>query len=248
MDASGLCVYGIVRSDAALRELPHGIEDRSVSSVGSGPLAALVSPAPADLVKPSRRNLLAHAAVLQAAVEETAVLPMRFGVVMPNEDAVRDVLLDEHQQRLRVQIDAFEDLVELDVKLTCPEEVLLREIVREHPELRRLSDEIAGKPPEATYFERIQLGELVSRAIEARRQELLERVVGRLEPLVAETDIGEPTHDEMLVNVAFLVPRERVGEFDEAVAKLDAEIDLRTEYVGPLPPYRFVETASAAWA
>jgi hypothetical protein len=68
------------------------------------------------------------------------------------------------------------------------------------------------------------------------------------------TGVGEPAHDQMLVNVAFLVDRARVERFDEAAAKLAEELgpDLRFKYVGPLPPFHFVDTAadpgSVAWA
>jgi hypothetical protein len=225
-----------------------------VSRVEGGPLAALVSEAPAGLVKANRRNLMAHSAVLQAVIEQTCVLPMRFGVVMPSADAVRDVLLAEHEDRLLVQLDAFEQLVELDLKLLCPEEVLLRRVLKEEPDLAELNERLRGQSEDATYYERIRLGELVAQAAEARRAALLQQVVVRLEPLAVETEVAEPTHDEMLVNVAFLVARDRVAEFDDAVTALDGELGthVRTNYVGPLPPYRFVDTAtgveSQAWA
>jgi hypothetical protein len=56
------------------------------------------------------------------------------------------------------------------------------------------------------------------------------------------------------VNVAFLVDHDAVSRFDEQVEGLARELgqDLRCKYVGPLPPFHFVETAAeqgnAAWA
>src|SRR4051812_4963663 len=98
MSSDGLCVYGVMRAEAESPPPPDGIEGRPVRSVTAGPLAALVSDAPAGPVKASRRNLMAHAAVLQHAVAHACVLPMRFGVVMPDEHAVESELLGDQEE------------------------------------------------------------------------------------------------------------------------------------------------------
>jgi hypothetical protein len=244
----GLCVYGIVEVGTVRPITAVGIEGRSVRAIESAPLAALVSDAPPGLVRASRRNLMAHSDVLQEAVAGGCVLPLGFGVVMPDEAAVRDELLHDNEQELLAQLDSLQDLIELDLKIVCPEEVLLRTILAERPELAALSVRLRGRPPHATYYERIRLGELVSRAGAEKRDELRQLVVDRVGRLAIATDAGEPAHDQMLVNVAFLVHRGRLEEVDEAVRRVNDELGpgLRLRYVGPLPPYRFVEAATGA--
>jgi hypothetical protein len=248
----GLYVYGIVRAGESMPPPPAGIDGRPVTTIERPPLVALVSGSPAGPVKASRRNLMAHSDVLQAIVPGGSVLPMRFGVVMPSAEAVSDELLGERGEELVAQLDAFEGLVELDLKVLCPEEVLMRAIVAERADIAQLSLAVRGRSPDATYYERIRLGELIAQASAGKRDELTERVVGRLEPLAVRTDVGEPTHDEMLLNAAFLVERARVEAVDEMVRGLDRELasGMQLKYVGPLPPYRFVEAATegAAWA
>src|SRR4051812_50102076 len=114
----------------------------------------------------------------------------------------------------------------------------MRAIVAERSDIAELSRELRGRSPDATYYERIQLGELVAQASEVKRDELAKLVVGRLEPLGLRTDLGEPTHEEMLLNVAFLVERSRVEEFDDAVRSLEAELTAGVEAQdgGPPPP------------
>jgi gas vesicle protein GvpL/GvpF len=247
-------VYGITRSGAASSLPAAGVDGRPVSHIDHGSLSAIVSTDAAVPVKANRRNLMAHTAVLSDLASTRCVLPMRFGIVMPGDTAVRDELLEPHEQALDSQLEAFEDLVELDVKVVCPEEELIRAIVADRPELANLSEQIRGKPADATYFDRIRLGELVAGAVEETRHALLGRVLGRLEPLAVSTHVGEPAHEHMLVNVAFLVNRSHVGRFDDAAASMADELgpDLRCKYVGPLPPFHFVETAaepgSVAWA
>lgn len=248
----GTYVYGIVRAGTPMPYPPAGIEGRPVATIERPPLAALVSDAPAGPVKATRKNLMAHSDVLQKVVAERTVLPMRFGVVMPSAEAAEDELLCEHEEDLVAQLDAFEGLVELDLKIVCPEDVQMRAVVAARPDVAQLGREVRGKPADATYYDRIRLGELVAQASAALRDELTALVVGAIEPLALRTDIGEPAHEQMLLNVAFLIERERLEEVDRAVRRVDEEIPagMNLKYVGPLPPYRFVEAAieGAAWA
>ena len=245
-------VYGVVRSGASLELPAAGVDGSPVTRVEHGPIAALVSEAPDGPVKANRRNLLAHTEVLQQVVASQCVLPMQFGVVMPSESAVASDLLGAHEDALLEQLATFDRLVEVDLKVTCQEEVLLRVLMKQRPELAELRESIRGRPADATYFERIELGETVAAAMEDKRGELLGETVARLEPAALGTEVSEPTHEQMLVNVAFLVERDRLSKFDEQAEALARDFgpDLRCKYVGPLPPFRFVETASgsAAWA
>jgi hypothetical protein len=243
-------VYGIVRSEAVRDVTVAGVEGRPVTRVEHGPVAALVSEAPDGPVKANRRNLLAHTEVLQRVVADRCVLPMQFGMVMPSESAVADELLAAREDALVEQLDAFDRVVEVDLKVVCPEEKLLRAVVAERPDLAEMRESVRGKPADATYFERIQLGELIAGAVEEKRATLLEGVVARLEPGALSTAVSEPAHEQMLVNVAFLVERERLEDFDREVDALARDLgrDLISKYVGPLPPFHFVDAGSAAWA
>jgi hypothetical protein len=246
-------VYGVLRAGADVAISEGGVGDERVEFVTSGKLAAMVSPAPPGEVPGNRRNLLAHSRVLQEAARDVCVLPMRFGVVMPSEAAVKEELLDAHAEQLLVQLETFDGLAELEVKLLCPEDELLRGVVAGNPEIVKRRKALEGKPGEATYYERIELGELVAAALDARREELTRRVLERVEPLSAATEIGERLHEQMVASFALLVERGRIPEVDVAVDKLGEELgpEIRIRYVGPLPPYSFATlegTEASAWA
>src|SRR6476469_10337265 len=86
-------VYGVVRAGARLRLPEEGVGGRAVALIEHDDLAALVSEDVDAPVRTSRRNMLAHSGVLQAVVAQVDVLPMRFGVVVPDAAAARDALL-----------------------------------------------------------------------------------------------------------------------------------------------------------
>jgi hypothetical protein len=247
-------VYGITRSGPPGILPAAGVGGHPVTRVERGPLAALVSEAPDGPVKANRRNLMAHTEVLQHVVASGCVLPMRFGVVMPDEKTVAEELLAAHEDALSEQLDAFDGLVELDIKVTCPEDVLLRGVLSERPDLAEMRERIRALPDDASYFDRVALGEQVAAAVEDARRALLKRVTGRLEPLALSTAVSEPAHEQMLVNVAFLVERDRIAAFDAEADALARDLGpgMRCKYVGPLPPFHFVDTAadhgSPAWA
>src|SRR5947209_11392824 len=124
----GAYVYGIVRAAAGERPSAAGVDGAQVELVESGGLAALVSDVDSLPVKGNRRNLMAHSQVLQEVVAERCVLPMRFGVVMPDRGAVVTELLEPHAQALAEQLGAFEPYVEVDVRALCSEDDLLRAV------------------------------------------------------------------------------------------------------------------------
>src|SRR3954466_12164936 len=99
-------VYGVTRASAGWRSPGAGVDEQPVELVAHGELAAIVSDAPRVPVKANRRNLMAHSRVLQEVIELQAVLPMRFGVVMPARAAVEEELLVAGADWLTAQLRA----------------------------------------------------------------------------------------------------------------------------------------------
>jgi Gas vesicle synthesis protein GvpL/GvpF len=239
-------VYGVVRAREEPTVRAEGVAGGSVTLVTEDGLAALTSEVPGTELRSGREELTTHARILEEALEGGVVLPMRFGIVMEDEDSVRRDLLERHHDELLAQIEELEGKVELNVKGIYEEDVLMREVVESNSEIARLRESLQGQPEDATYYERIRLGEMVSEAVEARRNEDSERILARLSPLARAVERGEPMHERMAVNASFLVEQAQLQAFDEAVDALGAEQAgrIRFKYTGPLPPHSFVDLAS----
>jgi Gas vesicle synthesis protein GvpL/GvpF len=234
-------VYGIVPAKTPLDGAPPGIGGAPVGRVVSGGLAALVSPVEGDDLRATRRDLLSHSAVLEHAVAAGPVLPLRFGIVLRDEEAVAEELLEARHDELRTLLKRFERLVELRVKAFYVEEAVLREIVRSDPAIARLNEATRGLPEASLHPQRIRLGEVVARALEARRENDTRAILARLRPL-AEEVVVEESDASRAFTASFLVERDRVEAFDRAMDELARAHEglITFKYLGPLPPHSFV--------
>jgi hypothetical protein len=235
-------VYGVTPKTASA---PHGtgIRRRRLHAIEDGQLAAIVSDAPEGDVQAGREELLTHARVLDRARAQGVVLPMRFGVVMPDEDAVRRELLEGYRDELLLQLREVDGKGELRLRAIYDEDALMKEIVKAHSDIAALSAALRGRPPDAMYYERIELGQKVAQAVEQAAIVDLAAIVDVLEPLAVAVQVGEPDHEHVAANVSFLVEEAQIPAFDQAVDALGRQNAGRMTFkcTGPLPPYSFVE-------
>ena len=246
-------VYGVLPASHQGSLSVEGVAGSGVRTVEDSGLAALVSDLEGDALM-AAREVRAHWGVVEAASQDATVLPIRFGTVMESEDAVRERLLEPNAERFTTLLRELEGRVQLSVKGTYDEEQLLREIVRTRPAVAALRKRVRSLPDEAGYYDRIRLGELVAAEVTRRREEDTRLALDRLEPCAVAARAEQPGGADGAFNLAFLVSRDGVETFSTAVAELGEEIGERIHlrYVGPLPPYSFVESdltaESATWA
>jgi hypothetical protein len=236
-------VYGVLRADAQAPALA-GIGGAQLKEITSNGLAALVSDMPPDRgLTLGREEMTTHARVLEDAIQHGTVLPMRFGVVMAGEPAVKEQLLDAFHAELEQQLEELTGKVELRVRVVYEENSLMREVVHENREIAKLRDQVRGADQDATYYKRIELGEMVAQAVERKRDRDAEAILQQLAPMAISIQVGEPANERVVVSTSFLVERDRMQEFDEAVDALGrAQADrMRIKYTGPLPPHSFVQ-------
>ena len=238
-------VYGVIRPTRKAAPRVRGIGRKQVRIVRADGIGALTSDVPAEDLEAGREELLAHARVLEKSLDHGTVLPMRFGVVLPSESAVRDQLLEPHRRELEDQLEQMEGKIEVNIKAIYDEAALLTEVIRERPEIGQLQKQIRGQPEDATYYERIRLGELIAESVNQKRDADGAALTDRLASHAVAVEVGEPVHERMALNASFLVDRDRLAKFDAELDEIAAEQRdrMRFKYTGPLAPHSFVELA-----
>jgi Gas vesicle synthesis protein GvpL/GvpF len=246
-------VYGVAAAKERLSVSTRGVEAARIRTVEHDGLLALVSDV-RDASLAAAREVRAHWRVLDEASESVTVLPVRFGTVMEDEDAVRARLLEPNAEHLRELLRELDGRVQLTLKGDYDEQLLMRQVVEGSDAVAGLRDRLRSVPAEAAYYERIRLGELVAAEVDHRRVEDTRVALETLEPLAVAAREEDPTRPDVALSLSFLVDRDRVPEFNDGVRKLAERFGERISlrYVGPLPPYSFadieLDPEAAAWA
>ncbi|WP_030273743.1 GvpL/GvpF family gas vesicle protein [Streptomyces sp. NRRL B-24484] len=203
---------------------------------GSG-LRAVVSHAPEGL-RARRRDLVAHQEVLERLMSEGPVLPLRFGAVATDDQEVLGIL-HEQVHAYRERLSALDGCTEYLVKASYDEDALLRQILRDSAEARRLNEETRQSPDPQP---KIRLGELVAAGIEARTRSAAVELLDELSPAAREVRENDPAGNDF-VSGSFLVEADRQEDFRAAAAELAERWgeDCTVRVHGPLPPYSFVQ-------
>ena len=250
-ESAGTYVYGIFPGDIELADDQTGVGDPpgQVRVVHSGDLAALVSDVDPDHALGTPDDLTAHKRILDDSAAEVPVLPLRFGAVLASEDAVANELLAAHHDEFASALDELEGKAEYVVKGRYVENIILAEVLSENKQAMQLAERIRSASPDATRDARIELGELISNAITAKREQDTRELGDRMDGHCVASLVREPTHERDAVHVAFLIDTEagQDKDLEEAIDELagtwEGRIDLRV--LGPMAAYDFVGTADA---
>jgi Gas vesicle synthesis protein GvpL/GvpF len=240
-------VYGVWPASAQPRISSRGVGGAKVGTIGHAGIEALTSPMPGAAL--GAADVRAHWRVLEEAFERAPVLPIRFGTVLESEAAVRERLLEPDAERLTEALQELTGLVQLNVKGVYDERLLLADIVRESWQIAELRGSLKHRNSEA---DRLRLGQLVSSEIARRRDDDTAIALSGLERLAAAVRADEVAYPQAF-GLAFLVDQRDRDAFDVAVSATQEQFGARLEirYVGPLPPFSFVEDAlscgSAGW-
>jgi hypothetical protein len=233
-------IYGVVSAATRLPGPLPGRREAPVRLVVHGDLAAVVSEIDAD-ARLRRDDLLAHARVLESLVEDSTVLPMRFGVIVETDEEVAHNVLEAGEDRLTALLSSFDGLVQLTVKAYHDQDRALRHLFRERPELRELRDQAAAG--RASYHSQLTLGEAIARALDELASDDAAMVYDELAGLAEHIVSSEVNAKDQILDAALLVQRGARTKTDEGVTRLRRTLPdrVRLRYIGPLPPYSFVD-------
>jgi hypothetical protein len=243
-DGARIYIYGVIRDDHPLAvSAPPVSGDGLVYPIVHRGLAAVVSDGSLPRYELTRTNIRSHQAVLDCVMQTADVLPARLGTTLPTaEEVVEDLLEARHDELVRL-LDYVTGRIELNLKVSWADlERAFREVVGEDTSLRALRDRLAARRGRAGYDAQLELGDRAARALAAKRTREADRLVTALAPVTVSARQNDPMSDLMILNAAFLVERQQMAAFEEAVGDLDHANQGRLSFLiaGPLPAYNFV--------
>lgn len=244
---SGIYIYGIIRTDSPQEfgNIDIGGQASEVVTLGFKDIAAVISESPFavyhSLAKEKTiKDLVSHQFVLEKVMRSFTVLPVKFGTMVETaEEAIK--FLEKGHALLSDELRQMEGKIELDVVARWELPKVMAAIYRDSPNIQRKQREFALKGNQVAVEEKVTLGQLVEQAVETRKASSTQLILQTLKEEAAEVCLHEVASHEMILNVAFLLEKEREEAFNETVALLDQRLESAVNFrvVGPLPPYSF---------
>ncbi|MFL5580587.1 MAG: GvpL/GvpF family gas vesicle protein [Gemmatimonadaceae bacterium] len=255
-------VYAVVPADTSLAGAPSGVEGASVTALHEGGLAALASPLDgreyaAERVSERAGDVawvgpraVAHDGVTTWAVGRGDAVPLPMFTLFASEGAVR-AMLRERADALARALAHVRGREEYAVRVYRHDDRLSASLAAVSPEVAELERRAGGATPGQRY--------LLSRKLEDVRRAELRRVGAEVAHAVHERlaaaaadaasdalPAAEGAGGTAVLNGAYLVPRDGVTAFREALTALVAAHEprgFRFEFTGPWAPYHFARAA-----
>jgi hypothetical protein len=196
-----------------------------------------------------------HETVLERALEDGTIVPLRICTIFADEEGARH-MLTEQRSALGTALDALVGRQEWGVKLTVDRAALEAAARERAPDA--FEEELEGQTAGGAYMLRRRQERQLREAADRLAGGLAEDVHARLQDWATDAVVNPPQNPElsghegdMLLNAAYLVEEAKVERLHELVAELrerHRELGARLELTGPWPPYNFVPRTESALA
>jgi len=246
-NGEGRYIYGIIANDQRREFGPIGIGERGdvVYTLPYQGLAAIVSRSPIVKYAVTRDNSMAHAKVVEKAMEEYTILPVRFCTIAEEEETIVEKVLKVRYEEFIDLLGEMEGKIELSVRARWTDlDAIFAEVVEENKDIQDIKEALLReKNEQKKYAGKIKIGQLVQKALEEKKKREANDLIETLKPLSLDCKENRIYGDMNLVNAAFLVTREKEREFDRKMQELEEVYGERKKlkYTGPVAPYNFVE-------
>ena len=238
---NGKYLYGILDGNVELAFSSRGLFNKRPYLIYYDAISAIVTDAPIRTYEADQQGLLSHNQVLEEVIKLYTVLPMRFGTIAHSEDEVKDLLQNAYEV-LRNRLLKIKDKVEFNLEIILNnEQSIIPEILAGNKEIQELRNRLMVQGQEANMQDKITIGKMVAEEVLNYKSSLVKAIDLALKPYYWQCKLL--TRKDILANMALVVDRSKIKEFESAIYKLGERYGdkLKFKYAGPLAPYSFVE-------
>lgn len=245
MDRQSIYIYGFI-PNTYLTDINNLLSESGVYSIEYGNIAALVSDTMIDDIDYLNREDLAYLLVdHQKKIEMimstgcSTIIPMKLGtIVKSGNDVVKIVKNGLHI--ISKTFDDIADIQEFDLVVMWNNFPDFIKEISDTPQIKIIKEEIANKGS-FDQADSINIGKLIKKKIDEKNSKVNHDIMNSLSPLCISVKKHESMNDEMPLNSAFLIRKDKENSFIEMVNHLDIKYENQLKYkiVGPLPCYSF---------
>jgi hypothetical protein len=218
------------------------MDEKEVSTITEGRLAAVVSGVTGPKIRPERRHLAKHQEVLKQLLAQTTPLPMTFGILTDDTEAIHKILR-RNQRVFLEQLQRVAGKVEMGLRVHWDVPNIFEYFVNTNSELRSARDRLLGGNRQPTQEEKIELGRMFDRLLGEERENHTEQVRQILSRACSAVKTNKCRNEHEVMNLSCLVGREAQEDFGNAVFQAAQRFDnnFAFDYNGPWAPHNFVE-------
>lgn len=201
-----------------------------------------------------KRKVNAHEKVIEAVMKNAGVIPFKFGTIFNTEENLK-IMLKKHIREFKDSLKHLEGKEEWGVKIYCDIDKLKENLIREDKELLNIDKEIDSASPGKAFILKKKKVELVNTSINKKLNDYGQLIFEKLNQHSIESRINKllpkevtERKEEMILNSAFLIKKNKVENFMEAENALKEtfeEMGIFLDCTGPWPPYNFTNVKKA---
>lgn len=240
---NGEYLYAVIRAGEDIEFGEIGIDGKRAYLISDGHTGAVVSDFGDGKIRPERRHIAAHQAVLKRLMDQCTPLPVSFGTIADGTKEIRKIL-SRNRKAFAEQLDRVRGKVEMGLRVSWDVANIFEYFVSTHAELRVARDRFFGARRAPTQEDKIELGRMFERCLQEDREEHTERVEAVISAACFEIKRNPPRNESEVMNLACLVAREAMDkEFEAAVFEAARGFDssFSFDFNGPWAPHHFVE-------
>ncbi|PIQ44880.1 MAG: hypothetical protein COW04_10625, partial [Deltaproteobacteria bacterium CG12_big_fil_rev_8_21_14_0_65_43_10] len=245
MTGDGRFIYGFVSTNEPKNLGSIGIDQGEVYTLPYQDIAAIVSHLPYTQFdslprETLLRNLTIYQSVLEEVIKYQNIIPIKFGTVVEGDEVIQRVLEKGYDQ-IHAGLRDTENKIELDVvALWADLEAVLKE-TGEEEEIKELKERAASEPGDKVFEIKIKVGKRVKELLDNKRETYRAEILEGLLKTAEEHRFHDLMDDSIIMNVAFLIQKDREDTLEGQIAQLDRAYENRVNFriIGPLPPYSF---------
>ena len=245
-------IYGILNSNASLQlSIPKELlleenEPNGVYTIAYQGISALVRNSKIADYTHMRKDVLAkllvgHQTVIEKIMTaQDTIIPMRLGTSVQDETEVKDIL-SKGYNLIKEIFERISGKIEIDITATWGDLVSIIKEVGEEKVIKELKEKLLNNPKGINVDDQMRIGFMLKNELDKKRDNYACQIQEALKTVSTDFKAHELMDDKMVVNIAFLIDKDKREDFDKKVEELNVKFDEKLNFrcVGPLPAYSF---------
>jgi len=248
----GLYLYGLTDTSASTSLGNIGIDGCEVYTIPHEGIAAIVHNSPLEPYKSDDNEAVKawvkqHQRVMDAAAERFGnIMPFGFDTIIAPKDCANAKeelerwLSDEHEELLR-KMERIKGKKEYGVQIFYVPSAFGKRI-EESPEIKRIKEEMASKPPGLAYMYKQKLEDAVKTELnslmDAYFNDFYEKIKMHSDDIKVEKVKKADDGTVMMMNLSLLATDEK--SLGQALDEIEGEEGITVHFTGPWQPYSFI--------